>query len=190
MISYCLKNSAGQVDLRLGARRAAAHDEAAARLERPHRLAPRRRADALDDDVGADVPALARRVDRRHRTHRQGGLALGRAAARRHDLGAEVAGDRQRRAGHAGPDADDEHGLTGGQAGAPQHPVGGERGQRVGGALLPAAPGRVGARRCGPGRRRGSRARPTCARRRWRTRGPSDCRCRGRRCRRPVTRRG
>ena len=130
-----------EVDLRCGPRRSATHDEAATWLERTYRLVPGRRSDALDDDVGADVPSLRRRVDDFPGSHRQRRIALGLTAARRHDFGAEMAGDRQRRGGDPGADADDEDGLPGSNAGSPQHAIGRERGQWVCRALLPRTAG-------------------------------------------------
>ena len=74
-------------------------------------------------------------------------------------------GQGQRSHRHPAADADDQHRLPGREPGPPQHPPGGERGQRVGRALGPRASGRLGhdvARRHHHQRRRG---RPSAARR-------------------------
>ena len=88
-----LEEQPGQVDLDLRPRRAAAHDEPATRLQRSHRLLPRRRPDALDHDVGLDVPSLGGGVDGRRRHPSPAPRPLGRAAAGGDDLGTEVTGE-------------------------------------------------------------------------------------------------
>ena len=187
-----LEEQPGQVELDLRARRAAADDQPPARLERPHGpcpTSPRRRsrrrrrpatgqrssAESIAAD-GAHRQRLARAWPRCGSWPRPRHRGAGRCASAAHDT--------------PEPMPTTSTVCPAAQPGPAQHPVGGQRGQRVGRALLPRPPGRARRRRCGPGRRRTWRGRPTCARRRSRSRGPSGCRCRGRRCRRPARRPG
>ena len=133
MISICLKNRRGRFSSTFGPRRAAAHHQPPAGLERPHGLLPRRRADALDDHVGLHRPRSVGRVVRGRGAEGERLLALGLAAAGGHDLGAHAPAEGEGGARHAAADADDEHGVARPQPSPAEHAVGREVGQRVGG---------------------------------------------------------
>src|SRR6478736_3656385 len=115
-----LEEQAGQVERHLRPGRAAADHQPPAGLEGSDGLLPRRRADALDDDVGLHRPRLGGAVVGRVGAHRQRLGALGRAAAGDDHAGPGVTGDRQGGGRDTAADADDEDGLAGAQPGAAQ----------------------------------------------------------------------